>query len=89
MGHTLQPRRGTRQLPTFLDNYDGKHLYTIITGANSPSKNAGTEGKNDLLAVTTQALLYGAALPVSAAVTHMAFIHNCHVHRGTMLTPFE
>ena len=50
-----------------------KHLYVLEpTGADSPSQDSGTKKWNDTLAVTTRALLYGAALPAqywSAALT--------------------
>lgn len=70
-----------------------KHFYVVEpTGADSPSQNGGAEKWNDTLAVTTRALLYGAALPAkywSAALTHAAYLHNRRVHHGTKTTPFQ
>lgn len=70
-----------------------KHLYVVEpTGADSPSQNGMTEHWNDTLAVTTRALLYGAALPAkywSAAFTHAAYIHNRRVHSGLNSNPYE
>ncbi len=49
------------------------------TGANSPSQNGQAEKWNDTFAVTTRALLYGAALEPkywSAALLHAVYLHN-------------
>jgi hypothetical protein len=62
------------------------------TGADSPSQNKQAEKRNDIFAVTTRALLYGAALEPkywSAALLHAAYLHNCPVHSRTGITPFE
>lgn len=70
-----------------------KHLYVVEpTRADSPSQNGGAEKWNDTLAVTTRALLYGAALPAkywSTALTHTAYLHNQRVHHCTKTTPFQ
>jgi hypothetical protein len=70
-----------------------KHLYVVEpTGADSPSQNGVTERWNDTLAVTTRALLYGAALPAKywlAALIHAAYVHNRRVHSGLLSTPYE
>lgn len=70
-----------------------RHNYKVEpTGGDSPEQNAGVEKWNDSLAVTTRALLYGAALPAtywSAALVHAAYLHNRRVHRVTKKTPFE
>ncbi len=62
------------------------------TGADSPSQNGQAEKWNDVLAVTTRALLYGAALEPkywSAALLHASYLHNRRVHSRTGITPFE
>jgi hypothetical protein len=62
------------------------------TGANSPSQNGQAEKWNNVFAVTTHALLYGAALEPkywSAALLHASYLHNWRVHSRTGITPFE
>ena len=62
------------------------------TGADSPSQNGQAEKWNDVFAVTTRALLYGAALEPkywSAALLHAVYLHNRRVHSRTGVTPFE
>jgi hypothetical protein len=62
------------------------------TGADSPSQNGQAEKWNDVFAVTTRALLYGAALEPkywSAAILHASYLHNRRVHSRTGITPFE
>jgi hypothetical protein len=62
------------------------------TGADSPSQNGQAEKWNDVFAVTTRALLYGAALEPkywSAALLHASYLHNRRVHSRTGITPFE
>ena len=62
------------------------------TGADSPSQNGQVEKWNDIFAVTTRALLYGAALEPkywSAAILHVVYLHNLCVHSRTGVTPFE
>ncbi len=62
------------------------------TGADSPSQNKQAEKWNDVFAVTTRALLYGAALEPkywSAALLHAAYLHNRCVHSRTGITPFK
>lgn len=62
------------------------HLFTVkLTGAD-------TKKWNDTLAVTVRALLYGAALPAkywSAALLHVAYLHNWRVHQRLMSSPYE
>ncbi len=62
------------------------------TGADSPSQNRQAEKWNYVFAVTTRALLFGAALPPkywSAALLHASYLHNHRVHSRTGITPFE
>ncbi len=62
------------------------------TGADSPSQNGQAEKWNDVFAVTTRALLYGAALEPkyrSATLLHASYLHNRRVHSRTGITPFE
>jgi hypothetical protein len=62
------------------------------TGADSPSQNGQAEKWNNVFAVTTRALLYGAALEPkywSAALLHASYLHNRRVHSCTGITPFE
>jgi hypothetical protein len=62
------------------------------TGANSPSQNGQAKKWNDVFAITTRALLYGAALEPkhwSVALLHAVYLHNHHVHSRTSVTPFE
>jgi hypothetical protein len=62
------------------------------TGADSLSQNGGAEKWNHTFAVTTRSLLYGSGLPAgywSAALLHVAYLHNRQVHRATKMTPFE
>jgi hypothetical protein len=67
--------------------------YTLEpTGADSPSQNGAVEIYNNKLAVRTCTLLYGLRLPAkfwSAALIHLAYLHNCLVHSKTGKTPFE
>jgi hypothetical protein len=67
------------------------HCYVVEpTGADSPSQNAGAERWNQTLVVITRSLLYGSGLPSrywSAALVHVAYIHNCRVHLETKMTP--
>jgi len=61
-------------------------------GADSPSQNGQAEKWNDVFAVTSRALLYGAALEPkdwSAALLHAVYLHNRRVHSRTGVTPFE
>jgi hypothetical protein len=53
------------------------------TGANSPSQNGQAEKWNNTFAVTTRALLYGAALEPkywSVALLYAVYLHNRWVH---------
>jgi hypothetical protein len=63
-----------------------KHMYVVKpTGADSPSQNVGTEKWNDILAVTTRALLYGTNLPApywSAALTYFVAQYEHHSNLG-------
>jgi hypothetical protein len=62
------------------------------TGANSPSQNGQAEKWNDTFAVTTRALLYGAALEPKywlAALLHAVYLHNRWVHSQTGIPPFK
>jgi hypothetical protein len=62
------------------------------TGTNSPSQNGQAVKWNNTFAVTTWALLYGAALEPkywSAALLHVVYLHNHWVHSRTGITPFE
>jgi hypothetical protein len=62
------------------------------TGADSPSQNGQAKKWNNVFAVTTRALLYGAALETkywSVALLHAVYLHNCRVHSRTGVTPFE
>jgi len=62
------------------------------TVADSLSQNGQAEKWNDVFAVTTRALLYGAALEPkywSAALLHAVYLHNRRVHSRTGVTPFD
>lgn len=62
------------------------------TGSDGQSQNGSAEKMNDVLAVTTRALLYGAALPPqywSVALVHSVYVHNRRVHSRTGITPYE
>ena len=62
------------------------------TGANSPSQNGQAEKWNDTFAVTTRALLYGAALEPkywSAPLLHAVYLYAHCVHPRTGITPFK
>jgi hypothetical protein len=62
------------------------------TGANSPSQNRQAEKWNDIFAVTTCALLYGADLESKywlTALLHAAYLHNQRVHSRMGITHFE
>jgi hypothetical protein len=67
--------------------------YTLKpTGADSPSQNEAVEIYNDILAVRTRTLLYGSGLPAkfwSAALVHLAYLHNRLVHTKTGKTPIK
>ena len=66
--------------------------YVEPTGADSASQNGQAEKWNDVFAITTRALLYGAALGPSywsAALLHGVYLHNRRVHSRTGRTPFE
>jgi hypothetical protein len=61
-------------------------------GADNPLQNGGAEKWNHTLAVTTWSLLYGSGLPAwywSAALLHVAYLHNRRVHCAAKMTPFE
>jgi hypothetical protein len=61
-------------------------------GADSLSQNGQAEKWNDVFAITTRALLYGAALEPkywSVALLHAVYLHNRRVHSRTGVTPFE
>jgi hypothetical protein len=62
------------------------------TGVDSPSQNGQAKKWNNTFAVTTRALLYGAALEPKywlAALLHAVYLHNRRVHSKTRITPFE
>jgi hypothetical protein len=63
-----------------------------LTGANSLSQNGQAMKWNNTFAITTRALLYGAALEPkywSAALLHAAYLHNRCAHCRTGITPFK
>ncbi len=62
------------------------------TGADSPSQNGGVEIYNNTLVVKVRTLLYGSGLPAkfwSAALLHVAYLHNLLVHSAIHKTPYE
>jgi hypothetical protein len=79
--------------PAFVTMCAKKFRYYVEpTGADSASQNGQAEKWNDVFAITTQALLYGAAFGPgywSAALLHGVYLHNRRVHSRTGRTPFE
>lgn len=77
----------------FITEMEKRHGYSVEpTSSDGASQNGGAERYNDTFAVTTRALLYGAALPAqywSAALRHTVYLHNRKVHTVTKKTPFE
>ncbi len=78
---------------TFRDLMLAKFGYVVEpTGADSPSQNGGVEIYNNTLAVKVRTLLYGSGLPAkfwSAALLHVAYLHNLLVHSAINKTPYE
>jgi hypothetical protein len=77
----------------FQDMVLGNFHYTLEpTGTDSPSQNGAVEIYKNKFAFQTHTLLYGSRLPAkywSAALVHLAYLHNCLVHLVTGKTPFE
>jgi hypothetical protein len=71
-----------------------EHCQYVVerTGADSQSQNGGAETMNDVLAVMTRSLLYGADLPPqywSVALLHSCYLYNRQVQSRTGMTPYE
>jgi hypothetical protein len=76
----------------FITQMAEHHFIVEPTGADSPNQNKQAERYNDTFGVTTRVLLYGAGFPAafwSIALVHACYLHNRHVHKSILMTPFE